>query len=199
MNSPEYNPDIDGQLDPVTDIQAPNAETVKEDTPSDTSKSEHHIAFSSNTNRPEPQPLEVSADTDYPVYHDGEQPRAEHPIDYYPQLDDIPELETDKENWEEGQFEDAELIDCHSTTKESDRIRLEFSAHFKKVTDQEYSLYHSTTQGLNTRSLNQNITTQTPNQNSTRSIKTQTCISLPCHLLKIYVHSMVKDVEEPSI
>ena len=148
MNAPDYDPDIDGQLDPVTDAQSLNTGTAKEDTPPDTSKSEHHTAISLTTNRPEPQPSEVSADTDHPVYHSGKQPRAEHPSDYHPQLEDILELETDEENWEEGQFEDAELIDHHNTTEESDRIRHEYSAHFEKVIDQEYSPYHSTTPGF---------------------------------------------------
>ena len=75
-------------------------------------------------------------------------PRAEHPSDYRPQLEDIPELEDDEENWEEGQFMDADLIDHHNTTEESDRIHHEYSAHFEKVTDQAYSPYQSTTQGL---------------------------------------------------
>ena len=43
---------------------------------------------------------------------------------------------------------DADLIDHHNTTEESDRICREYSAHFEKVTDQAYSPYHSTTQGL---------------------------------------------------
>ena len=63
-------------------------------------------------------------------------------------MEDIPELEDNEENWEEGQFEDTELIDHHNTTEESDRIHRKYSAHFEKVTDQEYSPYHSTTQGL---------------------------------------------------
>ena len=75
-------------------------------------------------------------------------PRAEHPSDYCPQLEDIPELEDNEENWEEGQFTDANLIDHQNTTEESDRIRCKYSAHFEKVTDQAYSSYHSTTQGL---------------------------------------------------
>ena len=149
LNTPDYDSDIDRQLDPVTDVQSPNAETAKEDTPPpDTSKTEHHTAISPTTNRPEPQPSEVSADTDHPAYHSKEQPRAEHPSDYHPQLEDIPELETDEENLEEGQFEDVELIDCHNTTEESDRICHKYSAHFEKVTDQEYSPYHSTTPGF---------------------------------------------------
>ena len=56
LNAPEYDWDIDGQPDTVTDIQSPNAETVKEDTASNTTDSEQHTALSSNTNRPEPQP-----------------------------------------------------------------------------------------------------------------------------------------------
>ena len=74
--------------------------------------------------------------------------RAEHPSDYHPHLEDIPELETDEENWEEGQFVDADLIDHHNTTEESERIRHEYSAHFEKVTEQEYSPYHGTTSGF---------------------------------------------------
>ena len=148
LNTPDYDLDIDGQLDPVTDIQSPNAETAKEDTLPDTSKSEHHAAISPTTNKPEPQPSEVSADTDHPEYQGGKQLRAEHPSNYCPQLKDIPELETDEENWDEGQFEDTELIDCHNTTEECNRIHCEYSAYFEKVKDQEHSPYHSITQGV---------------------------------------------------
>ena len=82
------------------------------------------------------------------MYQDDVHTRAEHPSDYCPQLEDIPELEDDEENWEEGQFMDTDLIDHHNTTEKSDRIGHEYSGHFKKVTDQAYSPYHSTTQGL---------------------------------------------------
>ena len=102
LNAPEYNPDIDRQLDPVADIQSPNAETVKEDTASDTTNSEQYTALSPNTNRPEPQPSSAVEDTDYPGYHDKEQPRAEHPSDYRPQLEDIPELEDNEEYWKKA-------------------------------------------------------------------------------------------------
>ena len=64
-----------------------------------------------------------------------------------PQLEDIPELETDEENWDDGQFNDAELLYNHNSTEESDRICHEYSAYFDKVEDQEYSPYH-TTQGV---------------------------------------------------
>ena len=63
-------------------------------------------------------------------------------------MKDIPELETDKENWEEGQPGDADLINHHNTTEESDRICHKYSAHFEKVTEQGYSPYHGTTSGF---------------------------------------------------
>ena len=130
------------------DIQSPNAETVKEDTTPNTANSEQHTTLSSNTNRPEPQPSTVFKDTDHAGYQDNMHLRAEHSSDYRPQLEDIPEVEDDEENWEEGQFMDADLLDHHNTTEESDRICCEYSAHFEKVTDQAHSPYHSTTQGL---------------------------------------------------
>ena len=148
LDAPEYDPDIDGQPDPVTDIQSPialhtastaqqspNAKNIKEDTMLDTTNSEQHTASSLDTNRPESQPPPVSDDTDHPGYQDTKQPRAEHPSDYRPQLEDFPELEDDEENWEEGQFADADFIDHHNTIEESDRICREYSAHFEKVTE----------------------------------------------------------------
>ena len=148
LNAPEYNLDIDGQPDPVTDIQLQNAKNVKEDTAPDTVNSEQHTALSLNTNRPDSQPSSVLDDTDYLGYQDAEQPRAEHPSDYRPQLEDIPELEDYEENWEKGQFADTDLIDHHNTTEESDRICCEYSAHFEKVTEQGYSPYDITIPGL---------------------------------------------------
>ena len=139
--------DIDREPEPATDVQSPNAESTKGDTTTYTSKPEDFTAISLTTNRPEHQPSEVSADTDHTEYHSSEQPRAEHPSDYHPQLEDIPDLETDEENWDEGQFDDAELLYNHNSTEESDRIHCEYSSYFEKVKDQEYSPYH-TAQGI---------------------------------------------------
>ena len=117
-------------------------------TTSDATNSEQHTASSPDANRPESQPPPVLDDTDHPGHQNTKQPRAEHPGDYRPQLEDIPELEDDEEDWKEGQFMDADFIDHHNTTEESDRICHEYSAHFEKVTDQGYSTYDSTTPGL---------------------------------------------------
>ena len=99
----------------------------------------------------------------------------------------------------EGQLGDAELIDHHNTTEESDRICHEYSAYFEKVKDQEYSPYHSTTPGVEHQIPEPDYYNTDTQPNSTRNIKIQMYISLPFHLLKIYVHGMVEDVEEPGI
>ena len=116
LNTPDYDLDIDGQPDPVMDLQSPNAKSDKADTMPNTANSEQHTAHSTDTNRPQLQPSSALDDIDQPGYQDNTHSRAEHPCDYCPQLEDIPELETDEENWEEGQFEDADLIDHHNTT-----------------------------------------------------------------------------------
>ena len=52
------------------------------------------------------------------------------------------------EDWEDRQFADADLIDHHNTTTESDQIRWEYSAHFEQTTDKEYNFQNTTTPGL---------------------------------------------------
>ena len=141
LNAPDYDPDINGQPDLIIDSQSSNTKSVKEDTMPNTSNSEQHAALSTDTNRPQPHPSSALDDIDHPGYQDETHSRTEHPSDYHPQLEDIPELETDEENWEEGQFADADLTDHHNTTEESDRIHRNYS-------EQDYSPYHNTTSGF---------------------------------------------------
>ena len=148
LNAPDYNPDIDGQPDPVTDLQSWNAESITEDTTPNTTNSEQHAVPSTNSNRPQSQPSSALDDIDHPGHQDGIHSRAENPSNYHPRLEDIPELETDEENWGEGQFDDADLINHHNTTEESKRIHHEYSGYFDKVTEQEYSPYHGTASHL---------------------------------------------------
>ena len=161
INAPEYDSDIDGQTDLLPDIQpstashtastveeSSNAKNIQEDTVLVTANSEENTAPSQDSNRLESQSPPVPDNTDHSVHQDTEQPRAEHPNDHRPQLEDIPELEDDKENWEEGQFVDTDFIDYHNTTEESDRIHHEYSAHFEKVTDKGYSSHNNRIPGL---------------------------------------------------
>ena len=62
LNAPDYDADIDGDPDPVTDIQPLNAKSGKEDTSTGTPKSEDHTTIPLITNRPEHQPSEVLPD-----------------------------------------------------------------------------------------------------------------------------------------
>ena len=152
INAPEYDPDIDGQTDLLPDIQpstashtvctakaSSHAKKIEEDTAPVTTNSEEHAASSQDSNRLKPQSQPVLDNTDHSVYQDTEQPGEEYPNNYRPQLEDIPELEDNEENWEEGQFVVMDFIDHHNTTEESEQIRHNYSAHFEKVTDQGYS------------------------------------------------------------
>ena len=147
LNALDYDPDIDGEPDSVNAIQPSNADSVKEDTITGTSKSEDLTTICPITNRSEHQPSEVPSDIQINEQDNAEQQQAEHSSDYRPQFEDIPELETDKENWDGGQFYNAELLYNHNSTEESNRICCEYSAYFEKVEDQQYSPYH-TVQGI---------------------------------------------------
>ena len=74
LNAPDYDPDIDRDLDPATDIQPLNAQSDKEDTSTDTPKPEDHTTFPPVTNRSEHQPSEVLPDIDHTDYDNVEQP-----------------------------------------------------------------------------------------------------------------------------
>ena len=62
LHAPDYDPDIDGEPDSVTDVQPSNAKSGKEDTSTGTSKSEDHTTIPPTTNRSEHQPSEVLSD-----------------------------------------------------------------------------------------------------------------------------------------
>ena len=84
LNTPDYDPDIDRQPDPVIDLQSPNTKSIKEDTMPNTSNSEQHAALSMDTNRPQSQSSSALGDSDHPGYQDNTHSRAEHPSDYHP-------------------------------------------------------------------------------------------------------------------
>ena len=151
INALEYDSDIDGQTELLPDIQpsasshtactdeaSSHAENI-EDTAQVTANSKEHPTFSQDSHRLEPQSQPVLYSTEHSVYQDTEHPTEEYPNNYRPQLEDIPELEDDEENWEEGQFANVDFIDHHNNTEESDQIHHEYSVHFVKVTDQGYS------------------------------------------------------------
>ena len=62
LNAPDYDPDIDRKPDSVNAVQPSNADSVKEDTFTGTSKPEDHTTICPTTNRSEHQPSEVPSD-----------------------------------------------------------------------------------------------------------------------------------------
>ena len=73
LNAPDYDPDIDRDAEPVTDVQSSDAKPSKEDTSTGTPKSEDHTTISPITNRPEHQPSEVLPDIDSNQHNNIEQ------------------------------------------------------------------------------------------------------------------------------
>ena len=68
LNTPDYDPDIEGDLDSATYVQPPNAQSNKEDTSTGTPKAEDHTTIPPITNRPEHQPSEVLPDINSTEY-----------------------------------------------------------------------------------------------------------------------------------
>ena len=73
LNTTNYDPDIDRDPDPVTDVQPLNAKSGKEDTSTCTPKSEDHTTTPPITNRPEHQPSEVLPDINSNEHNNIEQ------------------------------------------------------------------------------------------------------------------------------
>ena len=73
LNAPDYDPDIDGEPDSVNAIQSSNADSVKEDTFTGTSKPEDHTTICPTTNRSEHQPSEVPSDIQINKHDNAEQ------------------------------------------------------------------------------------------------------------------------------
>ena len=113
----EYDSDINGHLDqPSTPSHADN--TQAEATPF-TSKSEENSMSPQDSTKIESQSIFDENPAEHPPIQ-STKPIPEHYQEgNRHKLENIPELE--EEDWEEGQFANADLIDCHNTTHESIR------------------------------------------------------------------------------
>ena len=119
----EYDNDIDGQTDILPDIQPQalsHAKNTEEDPAPATANSEEYSALRQDSDRLKSQSQSVQNHTEHSLHQDTEQSREQYQNNHRSQLEDIPELEDEDEDWEEGQFMDMDLIDHHNTTTESD-------------------------------------------------------------------------------
>ena len=149
LNALEYDSNIDGQTDILLDIQPQalsHSESTEEDSTPVTANSEEYSVLPQDSDRPESQSESVQNPAEHSLHQDAEQSREQYRNNHRSQLEDI--LELKGEDLEDGQFMDADLIDHHNTTTESDQICQEYSAHFEKSTDQEYNSQNNTTPGL---------------------------------------------------
>ena len=123
LNAPEYDSNIDGQTELLPDIQpqvSSHAENTEEDPTPVTTNSKEYSVLPQDFDRLESQSQRVPNCPEHSVHQDTEQSREDYQNNHRFQLEDIPELEDEDENWEDGQFADTDLIDHHNTTTESD-------------------------------------------------------------------------------
>ena len=99
--------------------------------------------LSQDTNRTDFEPKSVQNPAEFSPHQNAEPFLEQHQDRQRSQLEDIFKLED--EDWEDGQFTDADLIDHHNTKTESNQIQQEYSAHFEKSTDKEYYSQNNTT------------------------------------------------------
>ena len=118
INAPEYDSDIDGQIDTLPDSQS-HAENNQEE-PTPTTGESEHPKLSQDTNRTDPQPESVQNPAEHSLHQDAEHFSKQLQDRQKSQLADIPEWED--EDCEDGQFTDADLIDHHNIKKKSNQI-----------------------------------------------------------------------------
>ena len=194
LNALDYDPDIYGDTNPTNAVQPSNTDAAKEETVTNITESEDHNAICNTAHRPQHHLATTHSDRLIIKPNNVQQQQAEHLSDYHPQLDDIPELETDKESWDEGQFDNAELLYNHNPTEESNRICCEYPAHFQKVEEQQYSPY-CTAQGVKYMIAEPDYYRSSP-QSRNRNSKTKKYTYSHPPLLRTYAHGMVEEEEE---
>ena len=90
-----------------------------------------------------------------------------------------------------------ELLYNHNSTEESDRICHEYSAHFEKVEDQQYSPYY-TAQGVEYHIPEPDYYHNNTQPKQYQKQQNQNVYLPPPPLSRTYVHVMVKAKEEPG-
>ena len=115
INAPEYDSDINNQIDTPPDSQSHAKNNQEESTP--TTGDSEDSEFPQDTKRTDPQPKPVQNPAEYLPHQDAEPFLEQHQNRQRSQLEDIPEMQD--ENWEDRQLADADLIDHHNTKKES--------------------------------------------------------------------------------
>ena len=121
LNAPEYDSDIDGQTDILSDIQPQalsHAKNTEEDSAPVTANSKEYSMLPQDSDRLESQSESVQNPAEHSLHQDAGQSREQYQNNHRSHLEDIPELED--EDWEGRQFTDEDLIDHHNTITESD-------------------------------------------------------------------------------
>ena len=138
INAPEFDPDIDGR---------PPTKEHGEIQGSDSSI--QHLLRQSKKNKAPALPQQVAEEVDWldavPVEippqptHDNDHNITASPAQHETNYSEIPPLETDIDEEEEGQFEDIQTyLDHHNTYQESQNIHKEYTKRLLDLDDERY-------------------------------------------------------------
>ena len=103
-NALEYDSDIDGHMDILPDIQpqaSSHAENTKEDPAPVTANSKEYSMLPQDSDRLESQSQSVPNHPEHSLHQDTKQSREQYHNNHRSQLEDIPELEDEDEDWED--------------------------------------------------------------------------------------------------
>ena len=138
IDAPEFDPDIDGR--PPTkehgEIQGPDSPI-------------QHLLGESKKNKAPALPQQVAEEVDWPdtvpveippqLAQDNDHSTPASPTQHETNYSEIPQLETDIDKEEEGQFEDIQTyLDHHNTYQESQDIRKEYTKRLLDLDDERY-------------------------------------------------------------
>ena len=138
INAPEFDPDIDGGLSmkehreiqgSVNPIQHPVGETKKSEAPALPQQVEEEVDW------PDVEPVEIPPQSEQDNENNISVASTRPEMNY----SEIPQLESDITEEEEGQFEDIQTyLDHHNTYQESQNIHKEYTKRLLDLDDERY-------------------------------------------------------------
>ena len=114
----------------------PHADSTQIENIPVTGNSEANSQLPQDSYRIEPQSTVHESPAEYSPQHSTDPTQEQYYEGSKHELDDIPELE--EEDWEEGQYADADTSDQFDTTHKSNRLRHEYSAQFQQPLQDNY-------------------------------------------------------------
>ena len=138
INTPEFDPDIDGQLPTKEHREIQGSDSSIQHLLGESKKSKAPALPQQVTEEvdwPDTVPVEILPQSAQDNNHNTPASLTQHEVNY----SEIPQLESDIDEEEEGQFEDIQTyLDHHNTYQESQNIHKEYTKRLLDLDDERY-------------------------------------------------------------